>query len=308
MKTRLVAGSRDSALALAQTAMVIKALETRYPKLEISLKTYKTQGDIRLDTALSKIGDKGLFVKELEVALLDGEIDFAVHSLKDMPSVQPEGLVLLPFGERESPLDAFVSKQGLPFQALPPGAIIGTSSLRRGAVLKHLRPDIIVETVRGNVQTRLRKLEEGPFDAIILASAGLHRLDLSHRITHLFPAEDMIPACCQGTLGVEIRQEELEAVFQPFIQHEVQVATRAERAFLRTLEGGCQVPMAAYAFHTGEEQYRMHGLVADPSGQPLITDAIAFPADAAEEAGQNLAQQLLAQGGDSILAAFKHTR
>ncbi len=305
MSRSLIAGSRDSLLALTQTEFVMARLREQKPELELSLKTFKTQGDLNLESSLSSIGDKGLFVKELEVALLKGEIDFAVHSMKDMPSEQPEGLYLMPFGHRETPLDALVSKSGKTFEALPSGSTIGTSSLRRQALLLHHRPDLNVDVVRGNVQTRLKKLDEGPFDAIILAAAGLHRLGLDSRITELLAPPLMIPACCQGTLAIEFADPGLKELFAPLADRETAIATQAERAFMRTLEGGCQVPMGAYARPINERQFQIDGMIADPTGTPLLRAQQVFTADGAEQAGCELAKTLLKEGGSTILNALR---
>jgi hydroxymethylbilane synthase len=306
MKNPLVVGSRDSALALAQTYKVMEALKGRYSDLDIPLKTYKTQGDLILDSALSKIGDKGLFVKELEVALLSGEIDFAVHSMKDMPSEQPDGLRLFSFGPRELPEDAWVSKHRTSFWETPQGAIVGTSSLRRQAILKKLRPDLNFQVVRGNVQTRLRKLEEGPYDALVLAAAGLRRLGLEAVIMHTFSPSEMLPACCQGTLGVEIRNDALFEMFSPFVDPVTETCTQAERSFLKTLQGGCQVPMAAYAEPIDVARYHIWGLVSNPDGTSVITAEKDFTVESAQAAGRQVAEQILRNGGKTILDALWH--
>lgn len=306
MKNPLVAGSRDSALALAQTRMVMAALAGQYPSLQTELKTFKTQGDIILDTSLALIGGKGLFVKELELALLAGEIDFAVHSMKDMPAEIPEGLTLMTFGPREISTDAFVSRSKTAFADLPPGAIIGTSSLRRQAMLKRLRPKHHYQMIRGNVPTRLKKLDEGQFDAIVLAVAGLNRLGLSDRITHVFSPEEMPPACCQGTLAIEVREDDIADLFRPFVVPDVAACTQAERGFLRTVQGGCQVPMAAYAQPISEGQYRLQGMICDPEGQRVLTAEATFTPNTADAAGQSVAQDILNQGGREILAALLH--
>lgn len=306
MTPSLTVGSRDSALALTQTKQVMDALAAHYPDLSMPLKTYKTQGDLVLETALAQIGDKGLFVKELEVALMNGEIDFAVHSMKDMPSEQPEGLQVFPFGEREIPLDALISKSGQSFWELPAGAVVGTSSLRRQALLKKSRPDLLYQNVRGNLQTRLRKLDEGPYDALVLAVAGLHRMQLAERITHTFSTDMMIPACCQGTLAIEIKDERLLNTFQPFVYHAVRVCTLAERAFLRTMQGGCQIPMAAYARNVAENRYHIVGLVSDVDGERVFTAEQTFSEEDAEPAGQEVAERILVQGGREILDALWH--
>ncbi len=306
MLAELIAGSRDSQLALVQTQSVITALSNRFPELTVTLQTFKTQGDLILDSALSRIGDKGLFVKELELALLNDSIHFAVHSMKDMPSDVPDGLYLLPFGQRETPQDALVSKNGLDFKSLPMGAVVGTSSLRRQAWLKHWRPDLRVEVIRGNIQTRLRKLDEGPYQALVLAAAGLHRLKLNDIITQLFTPEEMIPACCQGTLAIEFKQPEIADLFGTLADPATVVCTRAERAFLRTMQGGCQLPMGAYARPDGDGRYTLLAMVSDPEGRSLIRESREFYADEAEQAGTDIAQSLLRHGGKDILDTLLH--
>lgn len=303
--TSLIAGSRSSQLALTQTRWVMAQLTQQYPELAVELKQYTTQGDLNLEQALSKLNDKGLFVKELELALSAGEIDFAVHSMKDMPSEQPDGLTLLPFGVRENPQDAWVSRSGASLTELPEGACVGTSSLRRQAQLGRQRPDLRVEVIRGNVDTRLRKLDEGQYDAIILAAAGLNRLGLARRITQLLPVESFIPACCQGILGIELRADaSAEALWAPFIDTDTWVAMQAERSFLATLQGGCQVPMAAHACAIGEGRYRLLGMVSDVTGQQSLTTFEAFNAEDATAVGQRVAQALLLQGADALIAHY----
>lgn len=306
MKTVLNAGSRESPLALVQTRLVVEALQQHDPQLEIALKTYKTQGDLILETSLSQLGDKGVFIKELETALLAGEIDFAVHSMKDMPSEQPEGLYLFPFGARETPFDVLVSKSKVSFLELPTGAVIGTSSLRREAVLKKRRPDLYFQLIRGNVQTRLRKLEEGPYDAIVLAAAGLHRLGLEHLIHDTFLPQDLLPACCQGTLAVEVANSDLMERFRPFVDTATEVCTVAERSFLRAMQGGCQIPMGAYAWPVEGNRYQIRGMVCDPQDLTLITEEVIFSVDQAFETGKQLAHTLLNQGGQLILEKLLH--
>lgn len=299
--TLLRAGSRDSALALAQTRLVMAALKAQHPDIDQSLETFKTQGDLILDTALSKIGDKGLFVKELEVALLEDRIDFAVHSLKDMPGEQPEGLTVFTFGKREAPHDALVSASGQTFWELAAGSRIGTSSLRRQALLNALRPDLTYVTVRGNLQTRLRKLDEGQFDALILAEAGLVRMGLGERITHVFSTSELLPACCQGILGIEVASPRVAALFCPLIDADTQVQATAERAFLKTLQGGCQIPMAAYAEKQADGQFILSAMVCSLDGQTRINATQIFDANHASQAGQQVAQDILDSGGREIL-------
>jgi len=294
VKDRLVLGSRESALAMAQTHMVRDALQAQHPGLTCEIKTFKTQGDIILDVALSKVGDKGLFVKELEVALLAGEIDLAVHSMKDMPSEQPEGLKLVSFGKREVPFDALVSRNHTAFEALPQGAVIGTSSLRREACLRALRPDLKIEVLRGNVQTRLCKLDAGQYDAIVLAAAGLHRLGLEARITSVFSPADMLPACCQGILALEYASDAVQDMLTPLVDPVTQTCASAERAFLQTLNGGCQIPMGAYATPLEDGSFVMHSILFSDGGQ-CQKEAALFKPHQAEATGRQLAQRFLSQ-------------
>lgn len=306
MKNPLVLGSRDSELALAQSRQVMDTLKAQYPHLTLELKTYKTQGDLILDGALSEIGDKGLFVKELEMALFSGEIDVAVHSMKDMPSDLPPGLKLVPFGKRESPVDVLVSKSGHSFWDLPTGSVIGTSSLRRQAVLKGTRSDLVYQTIRGNILTRLRKLEEGPYDALVLAAAGLHRLSLDACITHSFLPSYLVPACCQGTLALELADANLMALFEPLADEATQIASVAERQFLRTMQGGCQIPLAAFARPLDERHYLLHAFISDADGQTLLRTETTFMPKHAAAVGEKIAQELLAQGGEAILHQILH--
>lgn len=300
-------GSRDSALALAQIHMVADALKHRWPNVEIEISTFKTQGDLILDKALSKAGDKGLFVKELEVALMSGEIDLAVHSMKDMPGELPKGLSLLSFSYREDPRDVMLGKTGDCFEDLPPGAIIGTSSLRREAQLRRLRPDVQFEVIRGNLLTRYRKLQEGPYDAIILAAAGVHRLGWEERITQYFdPWDEIIPAVAQGTLGVEYRSKD-ERVFnylEPLSIKAVEVARHAERAVLAALNGGCQLPLGAYCQMT-DDSCEMKGVVLSLDGTEAIYAQLPVDLDQPAESGRALATVLLDQGAREILSAIR---
>jgi hydroxymethylbilane synthase len=300
-------GSRESPLALAQTHQVADALRRQWPQVQVEIHTFKTQGDIILDTALSKAGDKGLFVKELEVALLEGHIDVAVHSMKDMPGELPDGLALVSFGEREDARDVLLSKNSVPFEALPAGAVIGTSSLRREAQLRRLRPDLTYQVIRGNLQTRYRKLEEGPYEAIVLAAAGIRRLGWQERITQAFDAwEQSIPAVAQGILGLEFRvdDEGIRNLIQPLQQSAVEVARLAERAVLTTLAGGCQLPLGAYC-RPCPQGYEMKGVVLSLDGREAVYAHTVFDAPDAVSAGNRLAQDLLQQGGQAILAVIR---
>ncbi len=300
-------GSRESPLALAQTYQVAEALRQQWPALQVEIHTFKTQGDIILDTALSKAGDKGLFVKELEIALLERQIDVAVHSMKDMPGDLPDGLALVSFGEREDARDVLLSKHQVPFEALPAGAVVGTSSLRREAQLRRLRPDLTYQVIRGNLQTRYRKLEEGPYEAIVLAAAGIRRLGWQDRITQAFDAwEQSIPAVAQGILGLEFRVEDgrILNLIQPLQRPAVEVARLAERAVLTTLAGGCQLPLGAYC-RSCEQGYEMKGVVLSLDGLEAVYAYTTFEAPEAVSAGQRLAQDLLRQGGKAILDTIR---
>lgn len=300
-------GSRESPLALAQTQLVMEALKHQWPEVRVEIHTFKTQGDIILDTALSKAGDKGLFVKELEVALLENRIDIAVHSMKDMPGELPKGLTLVSFGEREDARDVLLGKKPMPFHDLPAGAVIGTSSLRREAQLRRLRPDLNYQIIRGNLQTRYRKLQEGPYQAIVLAAAGVKRLDWADRITHTFdPWKDSIPAVAQGILAIEFRQEDASArrLLAPLQVSTVETIQLAERAVLSTLAGGCQLPLGAYCRQT-ETGYEMKGVVLSLDGQQAVYAHQVFQEDESVKAGQRLAESLLAQGGREILAQIR---
>lgn len=300
-------GSRESPLALAQTNMVANALRQQWPGLDIEIHTFKTQGDIILDTALSKAGDKGLFVKELEVALLENRIDLAVHSMKDMPGELPEALTLVSFGEREDASDVLLSKNHVRFEDLPSGAVIGTSSLRREAQLRRLRSDLRYEVIRGNLQTRYRKLEEGPYAAIVLAAAGVKRLGWDERITQTFDAwDESIPAVAQGILAIEFRLTDgrVRGLLEPLQVKSVEAVRLAERAVLATLAGGCQLPLGAYCRAT-ETGYEMKGVVLSLDGTQAIYAHTEFGPGESLQAGQRLAEDLLNQGGKAILDAIR---
>ncbi len=262
----------------------------------------KTKGDKILDVPLAKVGGKGLFVKEIEEALLREEIDLAVHSMKDVPTELPEGLEIAIIPERESPFDVLISRENLSFEGLPPGARVGTSSLRRTAQLRAKRPDLQIENLRGNLDTRLRKLSEGLYEAIIVAEAGLLRLGLGDTPRERFSPEVMLPAIGQGALAIEIRKADTELrEGLSFLHHEeTAVAVAAERAFLERLGGGCQVPLAAYACFDGGNLV-VEALIADPSGEPLLRDKLEGPPSQAAEMGRRLAEELLSRGGQKIL-------
>ncbi|MFZ5915706.1 MAG: hydroxymethylbilane synthase [Chloroflexota bacterium] len=307
MPENLVIGTRGSTLALWQTQYVVERLRAITPDLDIRVKTIQTQGDLVRDRALSEVGGKGLFVKEIENALLSAEIDLAVHSLKDMPTEQPRGLTLGAILERADPRDALVVRAGgQDLSSLPAGARVGTSSLRRRAQLLAARPDLRVLDLRGNVDTRLRKLREGQYDAIVLAVAGLVRLGHAQAIGQVLPLDLMLPAVGQGALCVEVRADDdaVRALVAALDHAPTRWATAAERSFLRRLEGGCQVPIGAYA-QVDEGQLDLRGLVAALDGVRLARDAIHGPATEAERLGVALAERLLAIGGADILAEVR---
>jgi hydroxymethylbilane synthase len=295
--------TRKSALALWQAEFVKAQLEKHHPGLVVELVPMTTQGDIILDTPLAKIGGKGLFVKELEQAMLDGRADIAVHSMKDVPVEFPEGLELFTICEREDPRDAFVSNRFDSLAALPQGAIVGTSSLRRQCQIRALRPDLDIRDLRGNVNTRLAKLDAGEYDAIILAAAGLIRLEMLERITAFIEPETSLPANGQGAVGIECRTDDArtKALLAPLEHHATRIRVNAERAMNRRLEGGCQVPIGAYALLDGAEVW-LRGLVGSVDGTQLLTAEIKGAATDAEQLGVQLAEQLLALGADTILA------
>ena len=297
--------TRQSPLALWQAEHIRARLEAMHADLKVELVTFVTQGDKILDTPLAKIGGKGLFVKELEEALLDGRADLAVHSMKDVPMALPEGLTLAVICEREDPLDAFVSNTYNSFAELPHGAKVGTSSLRRKCQILKQRPDLEIVDLRGNVGTRLSKLDAGLYDAIILASAGLKRLGLADRIRHTLQLEISLPAVGQGALGLECRaadQAVLDLIL-PLLHDETDICVRAERAFNAYLEGGCQVPIAGYA-SLSQGQLHIEGRVGSVDGATLLKVELKGTPEQAEQLGETLAQKLLEQGAGDLLKAF----
>ncbi len=302
MKQHIKIGTRASLLAVTQSTWVKEQIERQHPGTTVELVKILTKGDKILDVPLAKVGGKGLFVKEIEDALLDGRVDLAVHSMKDVPAELPAGLHVAIVPEREVPFDAFVSVRHQTLADLPQGAAVGTSSLRRKAQLAALRPDLQISDLRGNLDTRLRKLDEGIYDAIILAGAGLNRLGLQARITALFPPEQMLPAIGQGALGIELREEdsELLAALQ-FLHHaDTACAVTAERAFLHRLEGGCQVPIGGFATVAGGT-VTLTGLIAALDGRTVFKEQLAGPMESAAEIGRTLAETLLAAGGKAVL-------
>lgn len=294
--------TRKSPLALWQAEFVKAELEKAHPGLTVTLLKMSTKGDRILDTPLAKVGGKGLFVKELEVAMLNGEADIAVHSMKDVPVEFPEGLGLAVICEREDPRDAFVSNTYKNLDDLPQGAIVGSSSLRRQCQLRAMRPDLDVRDLRGNVGTRLSKLDAGEYDAIILAAAGLKRLELEERITALIEPEQSLPANGQGAVGIECRLDDAELLELISVLNHAPTHSRvvAERAMNTHLEGGCQVPIGAYSVIEGDTLW-LRGLVGDPDGSAIINDELRGPVADAEQLGIELAKRLLDQGAGEIL-------
>lgn len=294
MSSSLLIGTRGSQLALAQTLSVVRTLQSANPGLAVETRTVTTKGDRITDAPLSAFGGEGVFVKELERALLAGEIDLAVHSLKDMPTAVPDGLIIAAVPERADVRDALIAKQASGLDSLPHGALIGTSSLRRRAQMLFYRPDLRITNLRGNLDTRLRKLAETDLDAILLAAAGLDRMGWSDRITERFSCDICLPAVSQGALAIETRQDD-EAVIAAVrrLNHELTVtAVTAERAFLRALGGGCQMPIGAWARREGP-MLRLDGVVAQTDGAWLIRDAVAGPPEEPEHLGARLAAVLL---------------
>ena len=302
MKTLRI-GSRGSQLALWQAEHIKSLLESRHPGLTVTITKIKTTGDKITDVPLAMVGGKGLFVKEIEDALLKHEIDIAVHSMKDVPTLFPAGLCMAAITERQDPRDVLISRDGISFTHLPEGAHIGTSSLRRISQLLNQRPDLKISPLRGNLDTRLKKLESGEYDAIILAAAGIIRLGWADRITEFLPVNLSIPAIGQGALSIECREADREVLDMiAWLDHtESSLCVRAERGFLKRLEGGCQVPIGAYAVITGERMIEMEGFIASVDGKRMVRDTKKGSEENPEEIGIALAESLLSQGGEEIL-------
>lgn len=302
MSRSLHIGTRSSALAIQQTQIAVDALHAAWPDLSVDVMHIRTTGDRIQDVPLAKIGDKGLFVKEIEEALLDGRIDWAVHSVKDLPSELPNGLSVGTLAARSDPRDALVARHGLNLATLPENAVIGTSSLRRRAQLLHWRPDLAIVPVRGNVDTRLRKLETDGLDGIVVAAAGLVRMGWEGRISDIIPPEISLPAVGQGALGVEMRSDDEEAhtLFQPLTCTATQAAVTAERTFLARLQGGCQVPIAAWAT-VDDSRLCLRGMISDIDGLTLLQGERWGLVHAPEQVGTVLAEELLQRGGEAIL-------
>jgi len=298
---KLRIGTRASQLALWQANWVKAELENKYPGMEVTLTKIKTMGDKILDVPLAQVGGKGLFVKEIEEAMLRGEIDIAVHSMKDVPTEFPEGLGLHCITEREDPRDALISNN-VKFADLPKGAKIGTSALRRQAQLLKVRPDLQMVVIRGNVETRMKKLQTEGLDAVILAAAGLNRLGFADKITELLPTELSLPAIGQGALGIEcdLSNEAVKETIAFFNHADTSYAVRAERALLKRCEGGCQVPIAAFGEVTGD-QMKLTGFIASVDGSRTLKESIIGPVHSCEHLGCELAERLLRNGGKEIL-------
>lgn len=299
---KIIIGTRGSKLALWQAEWVKSYLIQKYPDLSVELKIIKTKGDRILDVPLSKVGGKGLFVKEIEQALVDNHIDVAVHSMKDMPAELHDGLCIGAIPERENPCDVLISGKGLLLSQLPEGARVGTSSLRRIAQIKRIRPDLVITPLRGNLDTRIKKLEMGEIDAIILAAAGVKRLGLEKIITEYLNEDTMLPAVGQGALCIEIRKDDHD--ISGFINQMNHFVTRAvvlgERAFLKRIEGGCQVPIAGYG-KVENDIFVIRGLVADLDGKTVITDTQKGPLESSESIGVALADRLIFMGAKRLL-------
>ncbi len=302
MRKQIRIGTRASALALWQAEWVKSELEKKYPGMTVSLTKIKTTGDKILDVPLAKVGGKGLFVKEIEEAMLANEIDIAVHSMKDVPTFFPDGLHLSCITKREDARDALLSRNNVKFNDLPRGANIGTSSLRRQAQLMSIRPDFVIHQLRGNVGTRLQKLKEGKFDAIILAAAGVKRLGLEANVSEYLSPEISLPAIGQGALGIECRVDdrELNDLISFFNHADSRTCVTGERALLRRLEGGCQVPIACYG-QVKDGKLKLSGLVGSVDGKRIVKDTIEGGPEKAEKLGVALAEKLLSQGADVIL-------
>jgi hydroxymethylbilane synthase len=301
--SRIRIATRESRLALRQTELVAAALTARHPGLAVETVGMTTKGDRVLDRPLAEVGGKGLFVKELEVALEDGRADLAVHSMKDVPMVVAPQFALATFGAREDPRDAFVSARHAAPAELPAGAVVGTSSLRRESQLRHAFPKLRFRALRGNVNTRLAKLDAGEYEAIILAAAGLHRLGLAARVKSLLPEDVALPAIGQGILAVEYRRDraDIAALLAPCADAATDVAARAERALGRVVEGSCDVPLGGLARRNGE-RLRIDGFIGLPDGTRLVRDHLEGAASEAEALGAELGRRLLDAGGREILA------
>lgn len=302
---RIVVGTRKSPLALTQTEWVMEQLQKHHPDLEIGMEKIVTKGDRILDVTLSKVGGKGLFIKEIEQAMYDRTVDFAVHSLKDMPTEMPEGLMLVAITHREDPRDVVITRDGRGFSDLPTGARVGTSSLRRAAQLTNARPDLEIVSVRGNINTRLKKLEELELDAIVLAAAGLERMGWADKISERLPTDLCIPAVGQGALAIQCRSEdkEIRQLLSVLDDANTRIIVQAERTLLGKLNGGCQIPIGAFAEFVDGGELQLTGIVGTPDGRTLLRES-ARGADAVS-LGHAVADRLIEQGAGEILAKVR---
>lgn len=306
MRSLVRIGTRASALALWQATWVKTRLENLWPGVTVELVPIRTSGDTIQEVSLTRLGGKGLFVKEIEEALLAGTVDAAVHSLKDLPGELPSGLTISAIPEREDPRDMLITRHGETLAELPPGTRVGTSSLRRQAQLLALRPDLRVAMLRGNVDTRLRKQQEGVVDALILAVAGVKRLGITPQQSQVLDERMFLPAVGQGALGIETRaDDDIVALVRPLHHAETAVAVSAERAFLRRIGGSCRTPLAAKGTVV-DRTVHLDGLIASPDGTSLIRRSLSGPIGVAEDVGVALAETLLAHGGHAVLAALAH--
>lgn len=299
-RRRVRIGTRGSQLALYQTNLVAEFLRKNYPQVRVEVESIRTTGDKILDSPLSRIGDKGLFTKEIEKAIFDNEVDCAVHSLKDLPTELPAGLKIVAFGAREDVRDALVAQDGMKLLELPKGATVATGSLRRRSQLLHLRSDLNLIDIRGNLNTRLHKVEQEGYAGMLLAYAGIKRLGMADRVTEILEPEKMLPAVGQGIIAVEAREddEEINRLLRIFNNSSSESAALAERTFLRQLQGGCQVPIGVY---TSLEKGRMTGMVASLDGENLVGDTVEFDKNNPDRSGLSLAEKLLSLGADRIL-------
>lgn len=306
MGDSLIIGTRGSKLALWQAHWVKSEIEKNHPELNVELSIIKTKGDKILDVPLAKVGGKGLFVKEIEDALLSGKIDLAIHSMKDVPAEIPDGLCIGAIPLRENPQDVILSKNNLQLMDLPEQARVGTSSLRRSSQLKKVRPDLTILPLRGNIDTRLKKLDEGEYDAIVLAAAGVRRLGFENRISQYLEPEQVLPSVGQGALCIEIRiaDPRIEAIVSHLNHAETNTVVSGERSFLHRLEGGCQIPIAAHG-HVEGKDFTLTGLVADLTGETIIKETITGPREESVSLGIALADRLLARGAKTILDQVK---
>ncbi len=303
MKSKFIIGTRGSDLALWQAKFVMSGLQETFPDKTFEIRIIKTTGDERLDVALSKIGDKGLFTRQIEAELLDGNIDLAVHSLKDLQTEQPDGLVIGAVCEREVPNDVFISKTVSSIADLPTGARVATGSLRRRSQLLNFRPDLKIEEIRGNVPTRLNRFNDSDLEGMILAYAGVHRLGLGAGVSHLIPFNIMLPAVGQGAVAIEVRDGDdvVQEVVSTLDHWPTRLCIKAERAFLRRLEGGCQVPIGAHATVEGDD-LRLEGMVGSLDGKTVYRKSDSGPWSEADSIGIRLAEMLIGMGADRLLA------